>query len=77
MSNPSNEHINEAMNSYVTQPVAVIAGTQVGSLLAVNNTTFYTETEAFAGNPDGLLGSVMQIRSLPSEDGKGTQQLLE
>lgn len=68
MSQLSSKHINESMNDYVAQPVNIPLATTVNGVLALNATMFYTEADTFAGNPDGLLGSVMQTRIVMNDN---------
>lgn len=62
MSKMSPQHVNESMNDFVAQSVAIPPVSSINGILTINNTTFYTEADSFAGNPDGLLGSVFQVR---------------
>jgi hypothetical protein len=78
MSKNSNDHINAAMNERIAA-IPVPSGPEVLSLLGVyNNTTVYTEADGFSGNPDGLLGSVMQVRrTTPASDTSPASPTLE
>lgn len=75
MSKLSSKHVNESMNQFVAHSLDFQPANIIESLLAVNNSIFYTEADSFAGNPDGLLGSVIQVRIINKNSNQKTNVL--
>ncbi|MCX2429932.1 hypothetical protein [Pedobacter sp. GR22-10] len=68
MGKPSNEHINESMNDFVSDKGNVPTASDAKSILGAIDSTVYLSFDQYSGNPDALLGNVFQYRI--SEDGK-------
>ena len=56
------DHINDTMNKKVAEKTDVASKDEVTRKLKLNDQTAYIEADAFIGNPNSLLGRVIEIR---------------
>ena len=63
----STEHINQTMNSSVSEQTTVAKQEEVIAKLNLRSHTAYIEADPYIANPYALLGMVLQVRKVNGE----------